>query len=391
VSLWQKETITQTMKSKSILILAIVCVSVLLSQCGQPKQETASPGKGLKYAKGFTVKDFGSYKEVEVTHPYKGARTGYRYLLVQEGNPVPDHASDVQVISIPLKNIVCTSTTHIPLLDYLGETDKLIGFPTTDYINSIPMRKRIDEGSVVDLGIDKGMNVEKLITLQPSMVMGYAMTADLGQLKKIHELGVPVVINSEYLEEHPLGRAEWIKFMALFFNQEEKADSVFGYIEAQYVSAAKATATIAEDAKPTVMSGVVYGDTWFLPGGKNYAAKLLNDAGANYLWKADTTSGYLELSLESVYAKAHDADFWIGIGLFNTLDELKASEERYASFKAFKQGNIYSYNGRKGAKGWSEFLELGYLRPDLILNDLVKILHPDLLPGYQLYFHKKLK
>ena len=366
----------------------------LILDCCQTMQKEDAQSKitsdiSIQYAEGFKVRYDGKIKWVEVNYPYQGATSGYHYLLVPKGDSIPTHDKNTQVISIPIENIVCTSTTHIPLLDYLTETDRLVGFPTTDYISSEKMRRRIDEGNVVDLGIDKGMNLEKLFVLQPSLVMGYAMSGDLGQLKKIQEMGVPVVINAEYLEKHPLGRAEWIKFMGLFFNKEEVADSVFRVIETEY----NRTAHLAQQAsvKPTVMSGVVYGDAWFMPGGQNYAARLLKDAGCNYLWADDTSKGFLELSFESVYAQAKEADLWIGVGSFLSIKEIKDAEARYSNFKPVQQKQVFTYNARKGAKGGSEFLELGYARPDLILKDLVKISHPDLLPDYELYFHKKLE
>jgi len=177
--------------------------------------------------------------------------------------------------------------------------------------------------------------------------------------------------------------------MAVFFNKEKEADSVFQIIEKQYND----TKALADKAttKPTVLSGIVYGDTWFLPGGKNYAARLLEDAGCHYLWAEDPSNGYLELSFESVYEKAHDADLWIGVASYASLSEIVKADHRYGNFKPLKQKQVYTYDARKGAKGGSEFLELGYLRPDMILQDLVKIAHPELLPDYTLYFHKRLE
>lgn len=373
----------------------LTCISfcVFLFDCQtRPKENDLShvtPAISLKYAAGFKVTYTGKVKWVDVNYPYQDATSGYQYLLVPKGDSIPAHDKDTQVIIIPIESIVCTSTTHIPLLDYLDETNKLTGFPTTDYISSEKMRKRIDRGDVVDLGIDKGMNLEKLFVLQPSLVMGYAMSGDLGQLKKIQEMGIPVIINAEYLEKHPLGRAEWIKFVALFFNKEKTADSVFQEIENEY----KKTTELAQQTsvKPAVMSGVVYGDAWFMPGGQNYAARLLKDAGCRYLWADDTSRGFLELSFESVYEKAKEADLWIGVGSFLSLKEMKDAEQRYSNFKPFQQKQVFTYNFRKGPKGGSEYLELGYARPDLVLKDLVKISHPNLLPNYELYFHKKLE
>jgi iron complex transport system substrate-binding protein len=291
-------------------------------------------------------------------------------------------------VPIPVKSIVCTSTTHIPLLDYLNETTSLSGFPTLDYISSASMRKRIDNGEVEELGIDEALNIENLINIYPEVVMGYSLSGDFGQFNLIEEAGIPVVLNAEYLEPHPLGRAEWIKLAGIIFNKEEMADSVFNHIEAQYLEARNLASTAA--VKPTVMSGIVYGDSWFVPGGKNYAAKILQDAGFNYIWEQDTSSGFLPLSFETVFDKANKADFWIGVGSFNSLSELSATDSRYTVFAPYQNHQIYSYNKRLGAKGGSEFLELGYLRPDIILRDLVSIGHPNLLPEHELFFHFQL-
>jgi iron complex transport system substrate-binding protein len=365
-------------------------IMILMSCTSRNKiDQVSGTTSALKYAEGFAVRYDGSIKYVTVNYPYPGATEGYQYMLVPQGEEIPEHDEKVQVVRTPVKSIVCTSTTHIPLLDYLGETSSLVGFPTTDYISSERMRERVNQGSITDLGIDKGMNIELLYSLHPDLVMGYTMSNDLGQIKKIGELGIPVVINAEYLEKHPLGRAEWIKFVAYFYNKEKVADSIFTIIEEQYLS----TVELAKQAtkRPTVLSGIVYGDAWFMPAGKNYAAQLFKDAGMDYLWRENDSNGFLELSFESVYQRAKDADFWIGVGSFNSLKEIQSTESRYGLFKPFTEGNVYSYNARVGEKGGSEFLELGYLRPDLILKDLVKIAHPDLLPDHTLFFHKKLE
>lgn len=369
-----------------------ICIIVLLTLSCQKKirPEINSDKNGyIRYATGFSVTQLPDAKLVEVVRPYRGATTGYRYLLVSEGKPVPEHDNQTKVIRVPIHKIVCTSTTHIPLLDYLQESDALAGFPTLDYISSSKVRARIAEGRVEELGIDKGMDMERLAMLKPDVVMGYTMTADAGQFKKIEELGIPVVINAEYLEKHPLGRAEWIKFMALFFAKEEMADSIFQFIEKEYLATHELTRNIT--LRPTVLSGILYRDAWFLPGGLNYAARLLKDAGCRYLWEEDSSSGFLELSFESVYEKAHHADLWIGVASFTSLSEMANADRRYSKFKPFANRMVYTYNARKGEKGGSEFLEIGYLRPDLILKDLVKIAHPQLLPEHTLYFHARLK
>ncbi len=374
------------------IVIIFLCVAFYAcdTKNSQPKTETGPSSTNLNYATGFTVVyQNNNTKLVEVTYPFQGATSGYKYLLVPRGESIPAHETDVRVITIPVTSVVCTSTTHIPLLDYLDETEKLVGFPSTDYISSVRARKLVESGKVQDLGVDKGLNLERIAMLSPDMLMGYTMSSDYGQFKKVEELKIPVVINAEYLEKHPLGRAEWLKFMALFFNKEKEADSLFRIIEKNYLE----TKSLVEQvtSKPTVLSGVIYGDAWFLPGGQNYAAKLLRDAGCHYLWSDNSSHGFLELSFESVYEKAHNSDLWIGVGSFSSLEEIKNADHRYAGFKPFKQRHVYTSNARTGSKGGSEFLELGYLRPDIILKDLVKIAHPELLPSHELYFHRTLE
>jgi iron complex transport system substrate-binding protein len=373
-------------------IISIFLITLIGCSSKEEKQNvTASDASKtrIQYAEGFTVRYLGNIKHVEVTKPFQGATSGYKYLLVPKGEAIPEHGNDVRVIRIPLTSIVCTSTTHIPLLDYLDESEKLVGFPTTDYISSEKTRRLVDAGKVKDLGIDKGINLEQLAVLKPDMIMGYTMNSDYGQFKKIEELGIPAVINAEYLEKHPLGRAEWIKFVALFFDKEKEADSVFTFIEKSYLDTKALVSQISN--RPTVLCGVVYGDAWFMPGGKNYAAALLKDAACAYLWESDSTSGFLELGFESVYEKAHNADRWIGVGSYKTLKEIEAADQRYTRFKPYKDKEVYTSNARVGAKGGSEFLELGYLRPDIILKDLVRIAHPEVIQDHTLFFHQKLE
>ncbi len=377
------------MITRSLLLLSLFIFTCRGKQTGPEAASHLQHKVYLKYASGFTVSELEGAKLVEVLSPYPGATTSYRYLLVQRDKPVPSLNIEAKVIQVPLQTIVCTSTTHIPLLDYLNEIHTLTGFPTLNYISSEKARKRIDEGTIQELGIDKGMDLERLAILKPDMVMAYTMTADIGQFKMIEALGIPVVINAEYLEKHPLGRAEWIKFMALFYNKEQLADSIFTSIEQEYQHVQALAGTASE--KPTVLSGILYRDVWFLPGGQNYAATLLQDAGCRYLWDDDFSNSFLELSFESVYERAHHADLWIGVASFTSLEEMAASDKRYTQFKPFREKKVFTYNARLGAKGGSEFLEIGYLRPDIILKDLVKIAHPTVLPGHELYFHAALK
>lgn len=342
----------------------------------------------IKKATHFSVEFHENYKLVSVINPGKGSEKTFRYLLVNKGTQAPDINADA-IIQVPIERMVCFSTTHLPLLEYLGKADRLVGFPNTDYISSDEIRKLVQEGKVKDLGSDMDVNVEELLVLQPDIVMAYSMGDHTNQFQLIQRGGIPVVYNADFMENNPLGRAEWIKFMALFFNEEEKADSIFNAIEERYKSLKSLVENV--EKKPTVFCGILYGESWIMPGSRNFGAQFFKDAGAKYLWDDNDEEGNIRFSFEHVYEKAHDADFWIGVGSYSNLREMQKTDKRYAVFKAFKDRNIFNYNAKMGPSGGNAYFELGYLRPDMILSDLIKIFHPEKLSEEPFYFHQSLK
>jgi len=341
----------------------------------------------LEYAHGFSIINKEGFKEVIVKKAFKNARSEYRYALIPENMSAPEGYDEVVIV--PVKNIVSTSTTHLSFLELLGVGGSLIGFPGTDYISSPSISKRVKNGAVRELGTEKEINVELIIDSDPEMVLGYLLTGDFGSLEKIRQAGIPVILNAEYLEDSPLGKVEWIKFVAAFYQLDSKADSIFNAIKKNYLEVRALTQNV--DFRPSVISGVMYGDTWFMPGGQSWASKFFNDGGAAFLWQDDSTRGSIQLSYESVYDQAYNVDFWIGAASFNNLMEMAETDQRYTNFKAFDLKNVYNYNKRINDSGGNDYFETGSARPDLILKDIVKILHPELLPDYELYFYKQLK
>lgn len=378
------------MKLQSLLISSFFALSLVACTKPQPatNETPVSNDNNIQYATGFQIKHFDNVKRVEVLQPFKGSTQSLTYWLVPKSASIPDSLKDKVIIRTPLENLVCTSTTHITPLDLLGESDKLIGFPSTQYISSDLVRAQVDNGTTREVGRDNNLNVEVMLDLSPQVLMTYSLTGDYSKLTPFKRGGITVVQNAEYLEETPLGRAEWIKFMATFFDKEELADSIFQVIVDNYQHTLKLVEM--EPNRPTIFSGIVYGDTWYMPGGNSWAGKFLKDAGANFLWKDTPAFGSLELSFESVYEKSNAADYWIGAANYFSLEALKGADQRYASFDAFSNDHIYTYNARQIPNGGNDYFESGFSRPDIVLNDLVKIIHPALLPEHELYYYRKL-
>jgi len=342
----------------------------------------------IKYAKGFKIDLYNGYKVITLKNPWPGADKEYRYALIENEGSLPKNEIFDAVVNIPINNIVVTSTTHIPSLEMLGVADALVGFPNMDYISSETTRKRIDEDKIKELGKNEDINTEVLIELSPDLVIGFAVDGNNTTFNTIQKTGISVVYNADWTETSPLGKAEWIHFFGAFFNKEKEADSIFKTIESEYLSAKK----IASQAKttPTVLSGAMYKDIWYLPQGDSWAAQFIADANGDYIWKETNGTGSLSLNLEAVLEKGKNAEYWIGPGQFTSLHQLKETHSVYPQFEAYKKGNVFSFTNKQGAKGGVLYYELAPNRPDLVLKDIIKILHPDLLPDYKPYFFTKL-
>ncbi len=342
----------------------------------------------LKYASGFEIETFSGYSIVNLNSPWPNADKQFRYLLVEKGVDVPKNIEYDAVVQVPIEKIVVTSTTHIPLLEALGEEQKLVGFPNTKYISSQKTRTLIKSNKVVELGENESLNTELLLDLEPNAVIGFAINGNNKTFRTIQNAGIPVLYNAAWIEKHILGRAEWIKFFGCLFKKEKLANDIFNNIEYEYNKAKKiAVSTIK---KPTALAGAMFKDIWHVPYGNSRAAQFITDAGGNYLWANSKGSGSISLNIESVLDKAQHADYWITLGKETTKRELNNRNVHYKEFDAFKKGNTFIANST-GETGGLLFYELGPNRPDLILKDLISIFHPELLPDHQLTFYNQLQ
>lgn len=371
-------------------IILIVLIGPFLG-CNEQKSKESQTLEEvrLSYASGFTISRGSDFWEVEVTSAWTGADRTFKYLVLEENAERPDGNFDATV-QLPIRRIVLTSTTQIPHLDILDQMNLLVGFPNHDLISSEKAWMQIDAGAVEDLGDGPAANTEMVIDIDPDLVMVSTMGENLKYLDLLAQAGIPAVINGEYVEQHPLGRAEWIKFTGVLLGKYEEAKLAFEKIEKDYLEAENLTESLVDSIRPTVLSGVLYQDIWYAPGSESWGAKILQNAGGNYIFSAQKGSGSVQLSYEYVLENAQEADFWIGSSDYSDLKIMGDSEPRYKAFRPFQSGKIFTYTQKRGREGGLEYFELGYMRPDLILKDLIKILHPDVLPEYELYFYQQL-
>tara|TARA_B100000795_G_scaffold58665_1_gene39033 strand:+ start:6969 stop:8114 length:1146 start_codon:yes stop_codon:yes gene_type:complete len=370
-----------------IKYLALVALSLgMLFSCKQPtkKQKPTLVSKNIHYAKGFSISKVDNHQVLSIISPWPNAEKSFKYALVKKGATIKNPEVYDAVVTVPITKIVVTSTTHIPSLEALGVENTLIGFPNLRYISSKKTRKNIAKENIKELGRNEALNTEVLIELAPDIVVSFALDGNSKSLQTVKKTGIPVLINADWTETHPLGKAEWIKFFGVLYNKNELANRLFNTIETNYTQAKKLAQNTK--AKPTVLSGAMFKDIWYMPQGDSWAARFIEDAHGDYLWKDSKGTGSIALNIESVLEKAQKAAFWMGPGQFTSKAQLLESNNVYGQFDAFKNNKVFAFTNKKGETGGVLYYELAPNRPDLVLKDIIKILHPTLLPEYQPYF-----
>ncbi|MUH36382.1 ABC transporter substrate-binding protein [Zobellia amurskyensis] len=394
-----KHVLSYNNKPNTLKNSILLLVSCLFIACKTDKKSDSSLGSlhptkiEINHAKGFTIeKSNNGLTIIEVSSAWPGATTTFKYALIPKDKMASMTLNKDEydaIITTPVKRLIVTSTTHIPSLEALGVIDRLVGFPKTELISSENTRKLIDNGAIKELGNNETLNTEIAISLRPDVVVGFGINNQNKAYETVVRSNIPLVYNGDWTEESPLGKAEWIKFFAPFFGLETKADSVFKSIEKSYLQTQAIVKNVTK--KPTVLTGGLYKDVWHVAGGKSWMAQFLKDAKTDYLWKDTPETGGIGLSLESVLATAQNADYWLNPSMLTSYKDIEESNNHYTQFDAYKNKTVFSNTIAKGATGGLLYYELGPMRPDLVLKDLIHIFHPELLPDHELFFFKPLE
>ncbi|ACT96565.1 ABC transporter substrate-binding protein [Dyadobacter fermentans] len=345
----------------------------------------------LAHAKGFTITYRDHYKVVKIMSPFEKATDTLTYILVQRGTPRPIGYKDSQVIEIPVRSMVAMSSLHLGLVGFLGCEEIVTGMGNLKYVSSDKVLRRINAGKIAEVGKDQGLNEELLISMHPDLVMATGSpVSKVNRYESLYQAGIPVMVNSEWVETTPLGRAEWVKLMAALINREGEVNKKFARVEKEYQKLVQLTANVT--SRPSLITGMNSKDAWYVPNGDSYVYRFFRDAGASYHWANTKATGSLPLSFETVYPVALQADYWLNVSIGNvqTKKDVLARDVRYADFKSFKTNRIYSYNKRMNAQGANDYWESGAVNPHLVLADLIRIIHPELLPDHELIYYKSI-
>ena len=341
------------------------------------------------YAKGFQISYHQNYKLLEILNPFQDQTDTLRYVLKQRNTTLDTTITNAQVIEIPVRSMIATSTTHIALTDMLNVNGIVKGMVGAEYAYSSDIREGLEKGSITSFPSGE-FNKEVALEMNPDLVMVSAgQSSQFNDYRVLMNSGIGIFINSEWLETTPLGKAEWVKVMGALLNKEKLANQKFEQVANEY-NRLKAKVEDIDD-KPLVINNLPYKGAWFVSGGESFTAQYLKDAGADYPWFDNESTGGLRKDFEAVYEVGLRADVWLNPGATKTKEEILAKDERFSDFKSFENGQIYNNNRRMGPTGGNDFWESGVVHPERLLADLIHVLHPEVLPEHELYYYQKIE
>ncbi len=342
-----------------------------------------------EYASGFEIAGADGRRSVllTVTNPWQSTeRVTTQLFIARDGEPVPEGFGG-QVLDEEAERIVAMSSTHVAMLDAIGEVGRAVGVSGLDYISNADIQARRE--SIGDVGYEGNIDYERLLSLDPDLVLLYGVNGASPMEGKLKELGIPFLYVGDYLEESPLGKAEWLVALSEVVGKRAEGEKVFAEIPVRYNALKQKVADAAPEA-PSVMLNTPYGDSWFMPSPENYVVRLIADAGGDYIYKKNTGNSSTPVDMEKAYLLASQADIWLHTGTAASLEELKRACPKFTDTRCFRSGQIYNNTARTNAAGGNDYWESAVVNPDLVLRDLMKIFHPELVEEDFVYY-KQLK
>lgn len=365
------------------LLFLTSCISNKKTSLEAFNQDIYTP----EYAAGFKILGATNVQStlIQVFNPWQGSKeVEMSYFISRNGEQAPTGFTG-PTIPAGAKRIVCMSSSYIAMLDALGQVNRIVAVSGIDYVSNPYILAHKD--SIKDMGPE--MNYELLLGLKPDIVLLYGIgDAQTAITDKLKELSIPYIYMGEYLEESPLGKAEWMVVLSELTDSREKGIEIFSEIPKRYLSLKALTESVGQC--PTVMFNMPWNDSWVMPSTKSYMAQLVADAGAEYIYKENSSNSSTPIGLETAYGLIQKADYWINVGSATSLDELKTVNPKFADAKAVRERTVYNNNLRLTPTGGNDYWESAVVHPDMVLRDLIHIFHPELVPD-SLYYYKYLE
>ena len=370
-------------------------LAALAAACGSQTADLKDFTQTLyapSYASGFEIVGAEGRQStlLKVFNPWQGAENAETMLFIARNGETPPAGFTGQSVEAGAKRIVCMSSTYIAMLDALGQADRVVGVSGRDYITNAYVTAHPD--AVADVGFDGNVDYELLLAQRPDLVLLFGVSGASGMEPKLREMGIPFVYIGEYLEESPLGKAEWLVAVSEITDSRAKGEAVFTPIPERYNALKKRVAS-ATAPDPKVMINTPYAGSWFMASTESYVARLIADAGGDYIYRKNTSNRSQPIDLEEAYLLTAQADMWLNAGGASSLGELKSQYPKFAGTRCVRTGAVYNCNKRLNAAGGNDYWESGVVQPDVVLHDLIAIMHPEVLADddRELYYYQRLE
>ncbi len=380
-----EKTMIRSVAAYLSVLLLCSCGGAAKGGLGEYDTPLYTPGHAVEFS---ILGAQGRQSSVLTTHsPWQGAdAAAATHLFIARGGECPPEGFAGQCIEAGARRVVCLSSSHVAFIDALGDVERIVGVTNVGSISNPAIHSR----GVGEIGYDASTDYERLAALRPDLVMLYGVKGASGMERKLRELGIPFVYIGEYLERSPLGKAEWLVAVAEILDCREEGERLFAEIAARYHAMREAVATTGH--RPKVMLNMPYGDSWFMPSTDSYVARLIEDAGGDYLYRRNSGGHSLPIDMERALLLASQADVWLNFGGVTTLAQVLARLPEFAGIRAVREGRLYNDNLRLNEGGGNDYWESGVVHPDIVLRDLALILHPELFdPGQRTYYYRHLE
>lgn len=371
---------------KNFLRLTLVVIAAMIvGACNQGDKHKAVDAKNeMRHSSLLSMYSCGRHTRVDIKNPWDSTTLLASYILLPDSEDEPQHCEEVQVIRVPVKSLVVYTSVHAGALKELGSIDVVKGVADAQFYKIAEVIEGLKSSRVVDVGKIDAPVAERIIDLNPDAIM---LSLYQGMnLNSVKNLNIPLLQMVDNMETTPLGRAEWIKFLGELVGCRQSADSIFNSVEKEYMTI-KAKAQSAQSKNPKVLVENMYQGVWYVSGGASYQATIIKDAGGDYAWADDNSSGSLFLSFEQVFDKAHDADVWLlkVFGQELTKDVIKDMDSRNMLFDAVSNGGVYYSNTAE-----SNLFEEFPFHPELMLKDYIEIFHPEVFDNFTPRYFKQM-
>lgn len=290
--------------------------------------------------------------------------------------------------NLPYKKVIVLNASLIGYITALEVENTLVGVSSPEYIYSEKIQKLIQEGKTQNVGNEQKYDVEKIIALHPDIVITNYISSFENVYNTLQTNGIQVIFLDEYLEQDPLEKSSYLKIFGKLLGKEQQAFQLYSQIVDNYTNTKNLAAK--EQEKPNIISNEMYGSIWYMPGGRTAVARLINDAGGNYILKDNGEDKAVNMSFEEVFSISKNAKIWMNAGNHASKKNMLIANANYSKLKVFNHGKIYGITGRQKDKT-NDFFESGVVRADWVLQDYVKIFHPHLLPKHDLIYMKEIQ